>query len=122
MPSPLKPFDDVFPEHWISERPSLVYPLSKNQPYREEVTRWLAFFQQKGWLQAPVVTRLQSARSWASFYSKINEFRAGYFFETKLGVELQIYEAHTVSDHTVEFEGAYEGRKLFVEVKHHSTW
>jgi len=113
----LLPIDDIFDNVWLNSRPALSYALGKNQKYIEEVNAWLGFFQQKGWLDAKLIKRLQSANTWSSYYSKINELRAGYFFEKKLNLILSEYEVQTVGDKNVEFKSRRDDVDIFIEVK-----
>ena len=76
--------DKIFDKQWLSSRKELQYPLEKNQDYRMEVNNWLQFFDKKGWLDQKLIKRLRNAVTWTSYYAKINELRAGYFFEEKL--------------------------------------
>ncbi len=113
----LIPLDNIFDEQWLKERPELQYPLSKNQKYREEVNNWLHLFDAKKWLDDKLIKRLQNANTWTSYYSKINELRAGYFFEKKLNFVLSAYEVSTIDNKNVEFKGRVNGVDVFIEVK-----
>ena len=112
-----KYLDSIFPKKWIDQRPELRYALSENQEYRVEVNKWLEFFDSKGWLTKNLIKRLQTANSWASFYSKINELRAGYFLETELGIKLNKYEANSTGEKNVEFKGTINDDEVYFEVK-----
>lgn len=109
--------DDIFGEKWLNSRLELQYPLVKNQEYRMEVNNWLIFFANKKWLDEKLIKRLQSANTWSSYYSKINELRTGYFFEIKLNFVLTQYEAPTTKGKNVDFKGTVNDAVVFIEVK-----
>ncbi|MDP1808932.1 MAG: hypothetical protein Q8L35_05280 [Actinomycetota bacterium] len=122
QPDVLSPLDDIFDLAWWAKRADkeLRHALLTNQDYRAEVNKWLLLFESKGWLTSNVIKRLKTASSWSSFYSKINEFRAAYFIELKLGVDLENYESPTQSNKNVDFSGRQPGQdksKIFIEVK-----
>lgn len=94
---------------------SLFNALRKNK-YRIEVNNWLINFGSKGWLKS-LEKRLYRSTTWSSFYSKINELRAGYFFEHVLGFRLIQYEAPTENRKNVEFKGIKNKAEFFIEVK-----
>lgn len=109
--------DVIFGKKWLNSRSELQYPLGKNQEYRIEVNKWLKFFDKKKWLDEKLIKRLQSANTWSSYYSKINELRTGYFFEIKLNFVLTQYEAQTTKEKNVEFKGTINDIVVFIEVK-----
>jgi hypothetical protein len=113
----LEPLDDIFDETWLASRPELCYPLGENREYRKEVNKWLQFFNEKGWLDEKLIKRLRNSNTWTSFYSKINEFRAGYFLEKKLNFILSSYEVSTIDNKNVEFKGKVSDFDVFIEVK-----
>jgi hypothetical protein len=113
----LAPFDTIFDKEWVLKRPNLQYPLVQNEPYRMEINKWMKFFQSKGWLTPTVIKRLRTSRTFESFYSKINEFRCGYFFEKILHFKLSGYEVRTINNKDVEFEGFIDDTKVIIEVK-----
>jgi hypothetical protein len=113
----MKLLTNIFPQDWITKRPQLKFPLSKNQEYMNEVEKWLQFFEVKGWLTESLKKRLRTATSWSSFYAKINELRAGYFFEKKLQFVLNEYESPTINGKNAEFKGKINGEEVFIEVK-----
>lgn len=115
----LDPLDKIFNQQWLAQREKLQYPLGRNQDYRVEVNNWLQFFDKKGWLDISTIQRLRHANNWTSFYAKINELRAGYFFEKKLGCDLIKYEASTEDGKNIEFQGRIKGLDVFIEVKTH---
>jgi len=117
MNTQLIPLDKIFDKQWLSLRKELQYPLEKNQNYRVEVNNWLQFFDKKGWLDQKLIKRLRNARTWTSYYSKINELRAGYFFKEKLNFSISGYEAPTHDNKNVEFKGRVKSVDMFIEVK-----
>ena len=117
MDTQLTPLDEIFDKQWLSSREELQYPLGRNQDYKIEVNNWLQFFDKKGWLDENLIQRLRHANNWSSYYAKMNELRAGYFFEKKLGFNLIKYEVPTEESKNVEFEGEIKGVNIFIEVK-----
>lgn len=113
----IKPLTDIFTEQWLNQRPELQYALGKNNYHINEVNKWLIFFQQKNWLNKHLIKRLQSARTWPSYYAKINELRAGYFFDEIVGIKLTDYEKLTIGNKNVEFEGVINNKNILIEVK-----
>lgn len=109
--------EKIFDSRWLSTRKELQYPLGRNQAYRIEVNKWLQFFDGKGWLDEGLVRRLRNANTWPSYYAKINELRAGYFFETQLNFQLTDYEFPTNAGKNVEFKGKTGDENIFIEVK-----
>lgn len=115
----LNPLDDIFDNDWLQSinDSELQYALGMNDKYRLEVNNWLVFFSGKGWLDSHLVARLRSAKTWTSYYSKINELRAGYFLENKLNINLDYYEVSTHDNKDVEFRGLLDNSEIFIEVK-----
>lgn len=117
METRLTLLDDVFDKQWLGSRKELQFALGEKQNYRIQVNQWLQFFKFKNWLDDNLIKRLRTASNWTSYYSKINELRAGYFFEKKLKFILSKYESPTINDKNVEFKGRINNFDIFIEVK-----
>lgn len=119
MKTPL--LDEVFPSAWFSESPlkksGLVYPLQKNESYKKEVEKWFSFFKKRGWLDKNLKKKFRTSTTWSSFFSKINELRAGYFLENELHIKLVEYESKTNDQKNVEFLGIWNYEEIYIEVK-----
>ncbi|NTV31500.1 hypothetical protein HGA91_06005 [candidate division WWE3 bacterium] len=110
----------VFPPEWVNQiaDETLKYALCENQNFRVEVDKWLSLFDKKGWLTDGVINRLRRGNHWPGYYSKINEFRVGYFVETMLGLQLIEYESPTIRNKNVEFKCvSINEQMIYVEVK-----
>lgn len=112
--------DKIFDDQWFNSKgklmPQLVYPLKRNPEFREEVEKWLTYFDNKGWLDQEMIKRLRMASSWLSFYSKMNELRAGYFFGNKLNFFLTKFNVPVLRKN-VDFEGTVNNSEIYIEVK-----
>lgn len=114
----LQPLDRIFNDSWKQNvrDGELRYAIGSDK-YRTEVNKWLIFFESKGWLDTRLKRKLRSAKTWPSYYSKVNELRAGYFFETKLNFSLTDHEFQTSKDRKVDFKGTKNKSDFFIEVK-----
>ena len=111
--------NQIFDKEWLNSLKDKTFQstLKNNYKYRKELEKWFVFFNKKGWINQELIKRLRNAKSWGSFYSKVNELRAGYVFENFLNFNLTDYEKTTKNDKNVEFKGIYKEQEIYIEVK-----
>jgi len=110
---------NIFDKDWLNALQDKEFEdaLVKNDDYKKEVNDWLDFFDKKKWLDEKLKNRLRSGKTWASFYSKINEIRMAFFFEKKLNFYLTDYESQTINNKNVEFKARINNLELCIEIK-----